>query len=102
MILKVYGQTPAIMLIDNQATVAMSKNYRVTAKNRHIGRRWHFVRRGVQANLFSLKWIPADDQLADDLTKTQPSAVSLTHMQRTLIEIPEKVRGYKSSTIGNR
>ena len=35
----IYGQIPSILLIDNQATVTMSKNYRVTAKNRHIGRR---------------------------------------------------------------
>ena len=80
----------------------MSKNYRVTAKNRHIGRRWHFVKRGVKAGLFQIKWIPASDQLADDLTKTQPSATSLNHMTRTLIKIPEKVRGFKSTTVGNR
>ena len=97
-----YGASPSIMLIDNQATVAMSKNYRVTAKNRHIGRRWHFVRRGVQAKLFKLQWIPAEDQLADDMTKTQSSSTSLIHMNRTLVKIPDKVRGYKSSTIGNR
>ena len=62
-----HGQTPSIVLIDNQATVSMSKNYKVTAKNRHVGRCWHFVRRGVQAKLFKLQWIPAEDQLADDL-----------------------------------
>jgi hypothetical protein len=39
-----FGSTPTLMLIDNQATVQMSKNYRVTSKNRHVGRRWHFVR----------------------------------------------------------
>ena len=33
-----------IILIDNQATVRMSKNYKVTSKNCHITRRWHFVR----------------------------------------------------------
>ena len=33
-----YGKTPSILLIDNQATVSMSKNYKVTAKNRHVGR----------------------------------------------------------------
>jgi hypothetical protein len=61
-----FGATPSILLIDNQATISMSKNYRVTAKNRHIGRRWHFVRRGVKVNLFKLEWIPAKDQLGDD------------------------------------
>ena len=97
-----YGKVPSMILIDNQATVAMSKNYKVTAKNRHIGRHWHFVRRGVKAKLFKLQWVPAEDQLADDLTKTQTSSISLGHMNRTLVKIPDKVRGYKSSTVGNR
>ena len=49
-----YGKTPSILLIDNQATIAMSKNYQVTAKNRHVGHCWHFVRRGVKAKMFCL------------------------------------------------
>ena len=98
----IFGDTPTLMLIDNQATVKMSKNYKVTAKNRHIARRWHFVRRGVKANLFKLHWIPAEDQLADDMTKTQPSSVSFPHVLRTLLEVPDRVRGYKSNTVGNR
>ena len=94
--------TPSILLIDNQATVRMSKNYKVTAKNRHIARRWHFVRRGVRDKLFALHWIPAEDQLADDCTKTQVSTKSKPHFNRTLIKIPDKVKGFKSNTIGNR
>ena len=96
------GKTPSILLIDNTATVQMSKNYKVTAKNRHVGRRWHFVRRGVKDRLFELHWIPAKDQLADDLTKTQLSKVSMPHVLRTLLKLPNKVRGYKSDTVGNR
>ena len=30
------GTPPTIMIIDNQATVTMSKNYKVTSKTRHI------------------------------------------------------------------
>ena len=93
---------PAIILVDNQATIRMSKNYKITSKNRHIARRWHFVRRGVQDKLFTLHWVSADDQLADDLTKTQPAAQSFPHFNRTLIKIPDKVKGFRSNTIGNR
>jgi hypothetical protein len=98
----VFGSTPTLMLIDNQATIQMSKNYRVTSKNRHVGRRWHFVRRGVQSKIFTLKWIPAIDQLADDLTKSQASKISNSHFIRTLIRIPDHVKGFSSNTIGNR
>ena len=99
------GQTklpPTVLLIDNQATVTMSKNYKVTAKNRHVARRWHFVRRGVEDKLFILKWIPGEDQLADDMTKTQLASKSRPHFERTLMQIPDKVKGFKSNTIGNR
>ena len=72
---------PTVLLIDNQATVRMSKNYKVTSKNRHIGRRWHFVRRGAMSKLFRLCWIPAEDQLADDTTKTQIATKSMPHVK---------------------
>ena len=93
---------PSIILIDNQATVRMSKNYKVTSKNRHIARRWHFVRRGVEDKLFILKWIPGKDQLADECTKIQSSSKSFPHFSRTLIKVPEKVKGFRGSIVGNR
>ena len=102
---KIEGRTkevPSILLIDNQATVRMSKNYKVTGKNRHIARQWHFVRQGVQEKLFNLKWIPGEDQIADDCTKTQVASKSRIHFERTLIKIPDKVKGFKSTTVGNR
>ena len=93
---------PSILLVDNQATIRMSKNYKVTSKNRHIARRWHFVRRGVKDKLFSLQWVPGQDQLADDCTKSQIAAKSFPHFSRTLIKIPDCVRGFRSNVIGNR
>ena len=102
---KIEGRTkevPSVLLIDNQATVRMSKNYKVTSKNRHVGRRWHFVRQGVKDKLFTLNWIPAEDQLADDCTKTQIAKKSKPHFERTLLKIPDYVKGFKSNTVGNR
>ena len=93
---------PSLLLTDNDATVRMSKNNKNTSKNRHIRRRWHFVRYGVKKLLFSLKWITKNDQLADDMTKTQISSKSKPHFDRTLFKIPDKVKGYKSNTVGNR
>ncbi len=46
-----------MLLIDNQVRVQMSKNYRVTSKNRHIGPRCHFVQQGEKMKLFELKWV---------------------------------------------
>ena len=95
-------EIPSIILVDNEATIRMSKNYRITKKNRHIRRRWHFVRYGVQEDLFRLEWVPGDDQLADDCTKTQAASKSKPSFDRTLVKIPDRVKGHKSTTIGNR
>ena len=99
---ELYGAPPSLLLVDNSATVQMSKNYKVSRKNRHIARCWHLVRRGVKDGLFTLKWIPGEDQLADDMTKSQLPAKSLPHFLRTQIKIPDAVKGYRSNTIGNR
>ena len=61
-----------------------------------------FVRRGVKADLFTLKWFSGEDPLADDMTKSQLSAKSLPHFLRTQIKIPDAVKGYRSNTVGNR
>lgn len=76
------GKTESILeiiLVDNQAAIRMSKNYKITSKNCHIARRWHFVCLGVQDKLFTLPWILEQDQLADDYTKTQAAPQSFLH-----------------------
>ena len=95
-------ETSAIILVDNQATIRMSKNFKVTSKNRHIARRWHFVRRGVKDKLFILQWIQGKDQIADNCTKSQVASKSFPHFSRTLLKIPDKVKGFRGSVIGNR
>ena len=42
-------------------------------------------------NIHKLVWINNDDQLADDMTKTQTSTTSWKHMTRTLFQIPTHV-----------
>ena len=79
---------PNILMIDNEATVKMSKNYQPTKKNRHIARRYHYVRQGQDEGKHLIVWIPAEDQLADDLTKTQTSEVSKKHVDRSMIILP--------------
>jgi hypothetical protein len=60
---------PAILMIDNEATVQITKNGRLTRKTRHIKRCFHFVRQGQQDGIHQLHWIPCNSQLANILTK---------------------------------
>ena len=80
--------TPNILMIDNEATVRMSQNYQPTKKNRHIARRYHYVRQGQDEGKHRIVWLPAKDQIADDLTKTQNPEISKTHVDRIMITLP--------------
>ena len=79
---------PNILMIDNEAAVRMSKNYKPTKKNRHIARRYHYVRQGQDEGKHLIIWVPAENQLADDLTKTQTHEVSKKHVDRSMITLP--------------
>ena len=56
----------------------------------------------MKDNLFNLVWIPGQDQLADDCTKSQVASKSRPHFDRTLIKVPDKVKGFRSNVVGNR
>ena len=84
-----YGKQIAnLLVIDNEATVSMSKNYKPTKKNRHIARRFHYVREGQRNKQHKINWISAEDQLADDMTKTQLSEKTKKQVDRTMIKLP--------------
>ena len=81
--------TPAILMIDNEATVQIAKNGKLTRKTRHIERRFHFVRQGQQDGTHQLHWIPCDSQLADILTKTQLSGKIDPHLTKIFCVLPD-------------
>ena len=47
----------------------MSKCNKDTAGNRHVARRYHYVRQGTSMNEQKFEWIGTKLQLADTLTK---------------------------------
>jgi len=62
-------EPPSLIMVDNEAAIAMSKSDKDTARTRHIARRFHYVRQGVSTKQHYLKWIGTKNQLADFLTK---------------------------------
>ena len=90
-------ETPTVVLIDNQATVSMSKSKKVTSKNRHTRRREHYVRQGQERGEHNLNWLPAKFQLADIMTKTQDSKIYLPLFTKVFTKIPNCVEGTKSN-----
>jgi hypothetical protein len=80
---------PSILMVDNEATVQIAKNGKLTRKTRHIERRFHFVRQGQQDGTHQLHWIPCESQLADILTKTQTSSKIDPHLSKIFCTLPD-------------
>ena len=60
---------PARIIIDNEAAISVAKFKKDTAGNRHVARRFHYVRQGTVLNEHKFQWISSKFQLADILTK---------------------------------
>jgi hypothetical protein len=80
---------PAILMIDNEATVQIAKNGKLMRKTRHIKRCFHFVRQGQQDGIRQLHWIPCNSQLANILTKTQLSGKIDPHLTKIFCILPD-------------
>jgi hypothetical protein len=86
-------------MVDNDATVQIAKNGKLTRKTRHIERRFHFVRQGQQDGIHQLHWIPCDSQLADVLTKTQPASKIDPHLTKIFCVLPDHLLSTSTSEI---
>jgi hypothetical protein len=60
------------ILLDSKSAIAMGNSFRDTKHTRHIMRRYHYVREGVDSGRFFLWWISTEDMLADIGTKQTP------------------------------
>ena len=55
--------------IDNEVAITMAKCNKDTAGNRHVARRFHYVRQGIAQKEHEFSWIGTKFQQADPLTK---------------------------------
>jgi hypothetical protein len=75
---------PSILMIDNEATVQIVHNSKLSWKTRHIERCFHNIRQGQQDSTYQLHGIPCESQLAEILTKTQISSKIVLHIYKVL------------------
>ena len=66
---------PARIIIGNEAAISMAKCDKDTAGNRHVARRYHYVRQGTALKEHVFDWINTKAQVADILTKVGTQAV---------------------------
>jgi len=81
-------QTPTIIMVDNEATVTIARNGRLTRKNRHVERRFHYVKQGQAVRAHELHWIPGEAMVSDILTKTQDASKIDPQIERMFIVLP--------------
>ena len=60
---------PVDIFMDNRSAVDMSISFKDTKNARHIRRRFHFVKQGVEQNWHKLIWISNEFMVADVTTK---------------------------------
>lgn len=67
-------KTP-VLWCDNLSTVLLATNPVLHARTKHIKLDLHFVREKLMQQEIEAKHVPAQDQLADDLTRAVPSSM---------------------------
>jgi hypothetical protein len=61
--------SPTTLHIDNQSTIAITRNPEFHDRTKHIEVRHHFLRQKVESEEIRLEYVPTKDQIADVLTK---------------------------------
>ena len=79
----------SILMIDNEATVQIALNGKLTHETCHIEQRFHYVCQGQQDGTHQLHWIPCESQLADILTKTRVSSKIDLHINKVFCTLPD-------------
>ena len=61
--------SPVTIFVDNQGTIALSKNPVHHNRSKHIDIKYHFIRENVKDEKVNLIYVPTDKNIADMLTK---------------------------------
>ena len=62
-------QYPVQILADNQSAIKMIDNHKFSNSTKHIETRYHFIKDIKEQGSINIKYVPAEDNIADMLTK---------------------------------
>jgi hypothetical protein len=63
------SKKPIQIFIDNRSAIDMGASFKDTQRTRHMMRRYHYIREGVESNQHALIWITTTAQVSDMGTK---------------------------------
>ena len=61
---------PSRIIVENEVAISMARCNKDTAENRHVARKYHYVRQSTTLKEHVFDWIGTKNQLADILTKS--------------------------------
>ncbi len=79
-----------LLVLDNRAAISMGDSFRDTKHNRHILRRYHYVRWMVEDHRAVLAWISGNVQLADPNTKNLSGSAPTFVLFQAIVETAVK------------
>ena len=83
------SKKPIQIFIDNRSAVDMGASFRDTQRTRHMMRRYHYVREGVESNQHALIWITNIAQVADMGTKILGRILLDSFKELIFVKVPE-------------
>ncbi len=83
------SKNPIQIFIDNRSAVDMGASFRDTQRTRHMMRRYHYVREGVESNQHALIWIINSAQVADMGTKILGRILLDSFKELIFVKVPE-------------
>ncbi len=83
------SKKPIQIFIDNRSAVDMGASFKDTQRTRHMMRRYHYVREGVESNQHALIWITTTAQVADMGTKILGRILIDPFKEHIFVKVPE-------------
>ncbi len=83
------SKKPIQIVIDNRSSVDMGTSFKDTQRTRHMMRRYHHVREGVESNQHVLVWITNSAQVADMGTKILGRILLDLFKELIFVKVPE-------------
>jgi hypothetical protein len=77
------------IFIDNRSAVDMVVSFKDTQRSRHMTRRYHYVREGVEKNQHGLVWITTASQIADMEAKFLGKIILDLFKEHIFVKVPK-------------
>jgi hypothetical protein len=89
------SKKPIQIFIDNRVAVDMGASFKDTQRTRHVMRRYHYMREGVESNQHTLIWITNNAKVADMGTKILDRILLDSFKELIFVKVPDKIRKYR-------